>query len=655
MPSKTSWFNREIIKQSLRNTGWLGIVYFLGLVFAIPLRMLMNYTSVNEDYYQSPSNLFDYQLEIQVFLMFGIPILLAIFLFRYLHVKNAADFMHSLPIKRLNLYNHFVSMGVLILIVPIIMVSIILLILYSSLNTENYFTLIQLGEWVLITVVMTVFTFLATVFVGMITGISAIQGLFSFILLIFPLGISVLIAFNLSFLLHGFPGDYYLNKQFEKYSPFTIVDRLTNNTMESIEILIYFLLSILLYIFALQLYKLRKIEMVSQALGFPQLKPVFIYGTTFCMMLFGGVYFGETEHHFLWILFGYAIGSLIGFFVAQMIVEKTWRVFKNIRGFGIYAATTAIFFLLFQFDITGYESRLPEIEEIQSFYIGDNHYEYEAREDDLTFFVNKKKSYSDPENIQAVHDLHQQLISEKIPKNANEQIFILYELKDGSKQVREFKVASKQSYSSYLKPIYESMEYKEHNYPLLTVDGPDVDLIRFQPSGRISKMLTVSDPKEVSEIIEVIQADMQNQTFEDMTTERASLSFIEVSVHKKMVQLEFKPSYQKLKDLLKSKDMLKDAIVTGDDLRYAVIFKETKVERDPMTQEVDEQWVDEKIQQGDAIKVTEKDDLEKVLSNYSHGDKGEYTLALYYKNGSYTEVGHFTEPFVPEFVKQQLK
>ena len=83
-------------------------------------------------------------------------------------------------------------------------------------------------------------------------------------------------------------------------------------------------------------------------------------------------------------------------------------------------------------------------------------------------------------------------------------------------------------------------------------------------------------------------------------------------------------------------------------------FKDKKIQRDPQSNEIDKKWMEEKIKNGEAIKVTDKGDLEESLRNYSNSDQGEYKVAFYYKNQSYSEMGVFKNSFVPDFVKRQL-
>ena len=62
----------------------------------------MIYTE-NNSYKRTPEmveSLFQYDLDIQVILFVAIPILMSIFLFRFLQVKQSAEFMHSLPIQK---------------------------------------------------------------------------------------------------------------------------------------------------------------------------------------------------------------------------------------------------------------------------------------------------------------------------------------------------------------------------------------------------------------------------------------------------------------------------------------------------------------------------------------------------------------------------
>ncbi|CRH77577.1 Uncharacterised protein [Chlamydia trachomatis] len=49
MSSRITWFNRELIIYIFRSTGWIGFLYLVGLIFALPLEMLAIILNVKTD------------------------------------------------------------------------------------------------------------------------------------------------------------------------------------------------------------------------------------------------------------------------------------------------------------------------------------------------------------------------------------------------------------------------------------------------------------------------------------------------------------------------------------------------------------------------------------------------------------------------------
>lgn len=254
MPLKMSLFNKEILLQILRSVGWVSIVYFIGLLFALPIRMMMTYSK--DEFVKAPlDSLFQSDFVIQIVLLIIIPVLLAVFLFRFLHVKQSVDLMHSLPIRREMLFYHYVITGVGLLVIPVLLIAILVMITHASLDLDLYFGMRDVLYWVGVTILLNLVLFSAGVFVAMMTGISAVQGVLTYIFLLFPMGITLLIFFNLRIFLYGFPGDYYLNKDFEKMSPITYAAVLDGRPLQWGYGLFYAVLVIILFVLALFFYK----------------------------------------------------------------------------------------------------------------------------------------------------------------------------------------------------------------------------------------------------------------------------------------------------------------------------------------------------------------------------------------------------------------
>ena len=70
-------------------------------------------------FYETENNLLQIHADIQFALLLVIPVLLAVFLFRFLQIKALSDFIHSLPLSRKQIYAHHVVAGIVYLLLPI--------------------------------------------------------------------------------------------------------------------------------------------------------------------------------------------------------------------------------------------------------------------------------------------------------------------------------------------------------------------------------------------------------------------------------------------------------------------------------------------------------------------------------------------------------
>ncbi|MFC4183461.1 DUF6449 domain-containing protein [Saccharococcus thermophilus] len=521
MPSKILSFNRGFFVQNLRSVGWIGIVHFLLWFAAIPLQLLMAYSQQKDSgIFPEWESLYSISAEFQTMIVFTLPVLLATLLFRYMQGKQSSDFMHSLPVQRAELFCQQAVFGVGLVVLPIALISLLTIVCRYGLSFSMPLTVGDIVRWTWETAIMELFVFAASVFVGMMTGMSTLQVVFTYILFLFPAGITVLLLTNTSFLLVGFPADYYLSKNLEEIVPFFRYLRLEAAPLTAGELLAYLLLIMLFLIFAIWLYQKRHSEAATQTLAFPVLRPVFKYGVAFCTMLLGGFYFGVTQNQFSWIVFGYITFSFIGFFVAEMIIEKTWRVFYKWKGYAYFAAAMVVIGILVHLDITGYEKRLPALEDIRQVYFGSSVYDFvENGERSYEPFEQENQFLKEKENIHAVYAFHQQLVKDQprsFPSEAQRQVVIGYVLKDGKRMIRQYHVPSDQ-YFSYFQPILESKEYKKNYYLLLRDQGySPIRQISFRSPKTNEKTLTIIEPKQIDSFIEALKTDLMEEPASSM-------------------------------------------------------------------------------------------------------------------------------------------
>jgi ABC-2 type transport system permease protein len=655
MPSKMSLFNKEMILQIGRSTGWISIVYTLGLLFTLPIKMLMMYSDDKLVEYPKVTSLFHYDFTIQIGFIAVAPVLMAVFLFRFLHVKQATDLMHSLPVKRERIFHHHVIIGIVFLIVPVAIISILILFIHATMDLSSMFSVKDIFYWAGTTMVITLLLYMASVFVAMMTGISAVQAVLSYVFLFFPIGIMLLVFFNLKILLYGFPSDYFLNRDLEKMSPITYAAGLDGRTFHWNDTMVYIVLTMILYVLALFFYKKRNLEAASEAIAFPKLRSVFKYGATFCAMLLGGAYFSDVPYtSFGWTLFGYAMGAVFGYYLAEMVLQKTWRVFAKVKGLLAYSAIVALLVAVVQM-LGIYENRLPEQSEIKNVLFTNNAMIF-MNQNQIDGMYHTPVPMKDRKNIEAVRKFHQQvLVDKKINqerKNDRSTTFsLLYELKNGHHVIREYRV-NERLYEDFYKPIYESKEYKLSTNEIFKLKENKIKTIDIRTNGPMNKMVTISNPTEIKEAISILKADVLAETYEDSVYFQNGGSSMDFYLGKdhQFFNFEIKPTYLKFSEWLKEKNLFDQAKITADDLSHVVVAKVESTDRDDP-----KKIIRDVEKSGISLDVTDKKQIELLLNNVNSDSNQEYKAVFYYKTGHYSDIYFFDEEHAPDFVKEHIK
>ncbi|EWG11355.1 DUF6449 domain-containing protein [Cytobacillus firmus] len=651
MQSKTSLIKREILKTIFRSVGWVSIVYFLGLFFAIPLDIIMN-SSEEQQKFLDIDNLFQYNFQLQFIFSISVPVALSVFLFRYTQVKQYSDLMHSLPVKRESIFHQYALTGIILLILPVLLIALIVLVLYQPLNLQDFYSVWEIINWVGITLLFNIVIYLAGVSVGMLTGLSAVQGVLTYIFLLLPVGLIVLVSINLPFYLFGYPGQYYMESKFEKFSPLIAFTQMNMRTPSIVEAAIYLILIVSLYFLGLQIYKRRRMEAVSHALVFPITKPIFKFCVTFCTMLLGGGYFGEMQGGMTWITAGYVFGALIGYAAAEMVLQKSWRVTIHVKGLMVYTAIMAALLILFQFDLTQYEKRIPHSNEIERVHFSESYYLYSDNDHEEPLYL---KEY---ENIDLVRRFHETIIKgenrlAQIP--GRDSVFIVYELKNGEKLVRDYRI-NKKEYKPFLKLIYESDEYKMATNEIYQVSADETSKITITPSGPVTKRAVITDKGDLKEAVEILTEEVDTASYEELQGIDEPYAHIEIYYNdSQKAYMTWNPSYIRFEEWLEKKSLLNDAKVNSNDISYAVAAKAKDIDINFAAgysyEEVFEKMSDSKS----SIKITDKEQIESSLRNSNGYIEGDYIIAFYFDEQRTMDIKSYTEKTVPDFIKERLQ
>ncbi|OMF59677.1 hypothetical protein BK139_12615 [Paenibacillus sp. FSL R5-0490] len=651
MQSKTFLIKKEIIKTIFRSIGWISILYFLGLFFAIPLDIIMN-SSEEQRKFLDIDNLFQYSFQLQIIFNISVPVALSVFLFRYTQVKQYSDLIHSLPVKRESIFHQYALTGILFLILPVILIALIVLVLYQPMNLQDFYSMGEILNWVGITLLFNIVIYLAGVSVGMLTGLSAVQGALTYIFLLLPVGLIILVSINLPFYLFGFPGQYYMESKLEKFSPLIAFTQMNMRTPSNVETAVYLILIVTLYFLGLQIYKRRKMEAVSHALVFPLTKPIFKFGVTFCAMLLGGGYFGEMQGGTSWIIAGYVFGALIGYTAAEMVLQKSWRVTIHVKGLMVYTVIMAALFLLFQFDLTQYEKSIPRGNEIERVHFSESFHFYNEIDHEQPLYL---KEY---ENIDLVRRFHEKLVKDENRQaqiSGRGSVFIVYELKNGEKVVRNYSI-NKREYKPFLKLIYESDEYKMATNEIYQVSADDTTKITITPSGPVSKRAVITDKEELKEAVELLTEEVDAASYEELRGIDEPYAHIEIYYNgSKKAYMTWNPSYTRFEKWLEEKSLLNDAKVNSNDISYALAVREKDIDINYAEGYSYEEIFDEMNDSKTSIKITDKKQIESGLRNSNGNIEGDYIIAFYFDEQRSIDIKSFTEKTVPDFIKERLQ
>lgn len=686
MKSKMSFFNKGIVFDDIRRFGWISIAYTLILFFLVPLKILMITSSEQaygsgQTYREIIKKIFYYINTAQGLFVAIVPVLLGIFLFRYMQEKNSSDMIHSLPIRRSVLYRSHVAFGIVSLLIPVIVIGSISIVLNKTLDLGQYYRIYDVIQWIGITLLFDMLFFLSSVFLGMVVGSSVMQGVLTYIFLFLPLGLTILLTENLKIFIYGFT--YNFNHGISKLSPvarilegFGNFDISNSNQITSMEIIIYLLICIILYFAAKPVYNKRRIEAASQTIAFRSLQYIFKYGVAFCSMLLAGAYFYATQGNINWILFGFFIGSVIGYFVAEMIIKKSIWVFKNIRGYGIYAIIMIVLMMGIKLDITGYENKLPALDNVNSIYFSGGFYDSYLERYNMDV-------YSDRNNLKRIQDFHKKLIEDKgtnkkLSKDRQRSVVFEYRLRDGSKIKRGYNIAYA-DYNKYFKPIYESKEHKNMKYDVFSLNSSDVEKITFHPVFNMSKGGSVIlKPEDIKEAIEVLKEDINKETYEQMDDRKspwAELSFMiandklkkypKLTDNKyrgddKQAHVSWRKSYILFEEWLKKKGYLENSRVLPKDIGYIVV-EEVKNNQQLQEKLKTGRLIDEDKIGGGKVKrleISDKDKIETCLRNYSNpgaDNNAKYVIGFYSADKRSLDFGSFDENNAPDFVRSYFQ
>lgn len=399
--NKTSSVYKTLAFTAFRRTIWVPIIWSV-LMIVLTFTMLDGFVNYYSGYYRMTFqyNLSDIIEEVNEFMpMYVISIIFSAFFgamqFSFLTKINSVGFIHSLPASRNGIFASYYLSGVVSVIIPqIVLAAGVLLI---PVKGKALFALFVLIVGLLYSVGVYSFGVMMSMFSGKTIG----GVLFTVVGLATPYLVENFIRIIMNTSLFGYYNDSeFLIQEYVYLIPEMVL---------SLKGLIYLAAIVIFTVCAWLLYKRNHSELAGDLVAYPGIRGVAI---AICGILAGVTgYLVFDGNLFVFGLFGIICSVLVNF-----AVKKRFEIKSSAVSAAVLAGITLVVFIIFNFDITGFEARIPDTDDIESVQVYENY----RRNNVLTYvdgsyiyMNNEPTRITDKEKIEIVRDFHKDMIGNR--------------------------------------------------------------------------------------------------------------------------------------------------------------------------------------------------------------------------------------------------
>ena len=381
MTSKTSCFNSGLMRRSLLKGAPLWGLWLLGWILILPVYML---TRQNLAAFELTRHIYDGLTLADTFGVFFYGLAVAWLQFAWLYRTRSAYHYASLPIRRETQFVSRYLSGLLFHLVPALAVT-LLTMAAGVVKGEN--VVLPALIFLACSTLMFLFYYGLAVFCAHLTGhVAAMPVLYLIANFLAPVLEYVLLLvadaliFGLSANQHLWPLwlsplYYCLNRNIFS------VEWLYEGAGKTVgyvftgwkPVLLFGAAGLVLAILAFLLFRRRRMESAGDVIAVSWLKPVFRYGVTLCCgltlgMIIATLILNSSQIHFGTLLVCILFASVVGFLAAEMLLEKTIRVFqkKNFLRLGGALVAMTLVLLACRYDIFGFTRYVPQADGVVS-------------------------------------------------------------------------------------------------------------------------------------------------------------------------------------------------------------------------------------------------------------------------------------------------
>ena len=447
MRSKTSFFNFGLAKNLLRRSWPFWFCYFALLMLLFPVSLY----NVTHNWRSTGEELTDFKASwilnsgcMVALLSFFVCIIAVMIVFSYLYNSRTCGLICSLPLRRETVFCTAFLTGLLPLLAADVLTALATWIAFGRYTAEGL-----IAKWLEMAVMSNIAFYGFAVFCAMLTGSLFILPLVYAVLNATAFVAESAIISLLGVFIYGFAENGVvlrkLSPAVELASRLSVAD-ISDETAQIGEriyrvegfstLAAYCAAGLILSFCAFLLYRKRRMETAGDTVSIPVLKPLFKY----CMAFGTALVFASmvTEEFFSQAFSGTKLavlaallllaGAFIGYYVAEMLIQKTMRVFSGgWRGMIVVWIILLIFSLVCEGNITGYETRFPDPADVEQ----------------AELIVYSGATLKEEANISRLVEIHRGIVEQKKLNEAEAgdgmlNFTLRYRLKNGKTLVRHY-------------------------------------------------------------------------------------------------------------------------------------------------------------------------------------------------------------------------
>ncbi len=629
--SSNKFFSKALIKADLKNHWAWPLIAGVLMLFNLFTVLDSNYILYYFDRIKQPYTWLDMaeRLFSEYYFTFfaGIvfSILLGAKLFFYLDKVNSVSCMHGMPFTRKKLFfSHIISGGILVMM-PAVFITLAMALL-KILLPQSIFRIDICLAFLLAYAVYCFIAFAISAFTMTVSGNVLVSLAYCGCIIALPISVVSFVEYLCETQIYGYVSGGFVEKVFEYLY-------LIPSSLYPFKFFIYIILGTALFAAAYFIYKLRPLENCEEVMAFRKFRWLFIALVGFILGMISYIFFVDmlNAESVLWML---PLG-LVGTVAASMFARKSVSLKGSFKYIGAYVLIALVCSLGLEYDLFGYERRIPAASSIESVYVdyhSRNYYYYEYDREMPDYHI------TEPDEIELVRQLHKAYLTEKgnyytgnrsydSSMYRDDDVSLVYKLKNGMTVKRRYYNLSAENFDNYFKPVLDTYTMKTEKYPI--IDGVEKEILNITVyDNRIyTPAVTYTDTEKLAKLCDALKYDINNNSYSELYESGALSLSIEFYV----------PGSKQYSGTLPANVEEKYKVASSQSVRINQNFKETLRVLEEIGYEVHSEKEIERIEK---LTIAMLEDYEKINFEYEHTTKDIVGSVLgYYPESSaaYTE------------------